>query len=340
MNNNLIGRSIFRFTFTGVVLAFLISPQASLGQSWAPVGTTWHYKYADWFEQCPLPYTKTYIKYYVSKDTVVNSQNCQIIVGQIIGDYYSIGQIDTIDGGTEIMYGDSQYVFVYRNNKFYKVFDFSASIGDTITVIDTAFDGFFFDKSIQYNLFEYIIDSISTIVVGSDTLKKFHVTNMNDADWVIDTMHFILSGVGVDGWFLNGFLGRPRISSSEQIGHGPLRCFNNTVISYNFMGIPCDTICLDPNPIGIESKGTLIKGFDVFPIPSTDVIYLDVPPVIDKQGLEISIINALGQKIESGESLVDIYNSSINISTLPHGIYYLVVKSNDHLLYSRNFIKQ
>jgi len=114
------------------LLCFLFSLNCFAQQEWAPVGTIWHYQFFN--ETCLYPYE--YITYKSVKDTLINSQPCRIIEGT----FYGLSE-NTIDFGKEIMYGDSVNVYIYTNNKFYKIYDFSAQPGDTITVIDTFFAG-------------------------------------------------------------------------------------------------------------------------------------------------------------------------------------------------------
>jgi len=321
-----------------IVLLFTlmnIAPSGVIAQEWAPVGTIWHYQ-RETFSSCNYPYE--FVTYESIKDTLVNSKNCRIIEAKFF-DYSFF--YDTLDWGREIMYGDSNSVFVYKNNKFYKVFNFSALSGDTITVIDTVFNGFFHDTIYEYDLFEYIIDSISVFVFNGDSLKKFYISPTDSSDWVIDLNYFIIEGIGIDGngFGFGGFLGRSINVAPAGSFFGPLRCYQDQQISYNFLGIPCDTFCADTSFSSNKLDLEYVYQINAFPNPFGNELTMSFSSELNETGI-IQIVDYLGQAVYSKRVRIrtGINTIKLDVSAFSKGLYLLNMQTGNYRL-SKPIIK-
>ncbi|MBN4051298.1 T9SS type A sorting domain-containing protein [bacterium AH-315-M05] len=277
-----------------------------------------------------------YITYESIKDTSINLQVCRIIQSRLY-DYNG----DTIVLGTEIMHGDSVNVYVYRNNKFYRIFDFSAQLGDTITVIDTVFEGFYGLNFEPYYLFEYVIDSVSTYIIGGDSLKKFYISPTDSSDWrfgypsgvILEKVGFISTQLGYS------FLGEPINIVTIGTSFGPIRCYQDQQVFYNFMGIPCDTLCSNPNGININSgENNLLK---VYPNPFNDRIIVESSPQLksQKEKCTIKIYNTLGQIVYTLNLNNLYFKYSIDLFFLSEGIYNLKIIQENNIYYNSRIVK-
>ena len=82
------------------------------------------------------------------------------------------------------------------------------------------------------------------------------------------------------------------------------------------------------SPVGIDENG-IAPGFSICPNPAKDEIVLNFPNLFDKT-LEINILNCLG-KIVYTKSIFPSYENSINInvSSLPAGMYFIMIKNEN-----------
>ncbi len=76
--------------------------------------------------------------------------------------------------------------------------------------------------------------------------------------------------------------------------------------------------------------------FKVYPNPANDILYINIPDENDPI-LQVSVWDVLGKKVSNKSNLP--YQSSIDISRFPKGIYFLTIKTQKKE-YKTNFIKQ
>jgi hypothetical protein len=104
---------------------------------------------------------------------------------------------------------------------------------------------------------------------------------------------------------------------------------------------PCDVNDYDPDPLyKMTNKGTeiIINGtFKIFPNPSSERIYFEVPYLIDGMS-EIKIVNTTGQTILVKSVFGG--NQSIDISILDEGIYFAILNTNNKQSISKFVVKK
>jgi hypothetical protein len=143
-----------------LILFFLLT--TLFAQEWAPVGATWCYNSND-----PM---NGYYWYAIIKsegDTVIQGKNCKVLQSNGIG---------TCTYGSAFhplfIYSDTNKVFYFNQNinKFYLLYDFNKLPGDTFYI------PFMCAYPNHIDSIGFIIDSISSITIGSNVLKVQFVT--------------------------------------------------------------------------------------------------------------------------------------------------------------------
>ncbi|MCB0704801.1 MAG: T9SS type A sorting domain-containing protein [Saprospiraceae bacterium] len=78
--------------------------------------------------------------------------------------------------------------------------------------------------------------------------------------------------------------------------------------------------------------------FDLFPVPATEMIYLDLPASLSGN-VQISILDLSGRAITSAKYVIqENERQAINISALPLGLYFIRVQTPERSL-SKQFVK-
>jgi hypothetical protein len=280
----------------------------SFSQSWAPVGAVWTYTetFASSYEVDPSVVTSV-------KDTIVNSINCKKI-------RYQFG---TCNYASSFMYDDSDRVYFYDapSNKFNLLYDFNKLPGETWYIKASGLSGGK-DSSLVH------VDSTSTVVINSNTLKVLYTTIDGSAggNWV-----------GINGKITEK-LGHekfmfPLISGlcDENFNDG-LRCYQDSTIVYYQTGIApsCDYTTVGINEL---STSNIIS---ISPNPASSEIQ-----VTGNQSsvVGIDVYNTLGEKVYT--SPITDYRSpiTVNIAALPTGMYFAEIKSQKEITV-RKFIKE
>ena len=151
-----------------VLLLFLTSTGISTGQQiWIPQGADWHYG----FDRGPwLNYG--YIQIKPVGDTVILGKTCTIL-DQVQVRYtvwYPTPGLDTTSLGRIYTYADSLKVYTYKNNRFYTLYDFGASVGTIWTVC--------WYGGIPPDTGQVRVDAVDYTVVNGYSLKTLHVSRV------------------------------------------------------------------------------------------------------------------------------------------------------------------
>jgi hypothetical protein len=241
-------------------LTFLCTMLCSLGlfaqQPFAPIGAEWFYRVIR--QGNPLtgqynPNDPVYETFTVTKDTLVGDRTCRLIEHEWTR--YNLSQNPL---SREVVYVEGDSVFIYRNEAFHLLFDFSAQPGDTIRVLDEPFLGFFHNNSAVFDEFAYRIDSVGMLVQGGDSLRIQYVSDLVDNDSAGNTLDrnywgmrdFVEFNNGTPGRIVEGigslnvrsFFGTPLTavyipeSPPDQLG-----CYQDSARSYQFLDYDCET---------------------------------------------------------------------------------------------------
>ncbi len=92
----------------------------------------------------------------------------------------------------------------------------------------------------------------------------------------------------------------------------------------------------------VELRSTEKGFFEIYPNPlNTDLLTVKIPAVYQSAALQISVSNAVGQKlVEQKSSINSAGNSSISLNKLPAGIYLLEIRSDKENLFTTRLVKE
>ncbi len=263
-------------------------------QNFAPTGAIWHYT------QGTINPELTSFKTLESvSDTVINGVVCKKIVE--VERY-----LDTINVSYCYMYAENDSVFFFADDNFHLLYDFGAAAGDTIVLEYFAtYDG---------TPLKMIIDSTATIMINEQE-RKIQFITCGDG-MVIEFGHHVIEGIGNTSFMF------PTLDFSL---NGPLRCYqdSNTGLflnpyhypDYGWNHLDCEEIIA-----GIEET-SLNRGITIFPNPSNSII--SIGNIIEPTAYKI--FNPDGRIVLSG---IAAESSEINISELPHGLYFIELETN------------
>jgi hypothetical protein len=217
-----------------LLLYFLFSSLFSIAQSeWFPIGAKWYYN----LQELVLYQADGYEVFTVLKDTIVDSNQSKCISKTSIS---SKGQI--LNSENLILREEDKRVYLYSNESFQLVYDFSLNPGDTL----------------HRNVSTIGCDSVSPIIVDSITetsidgvpIKIQHLsyvgynTQFNGEDYTFRMT--IMERIGSENSFMNEPLTCLIIDNFTFTG---LRCYVDKNIEYHsdwwkniYNNIACDTL--------------------------------------------------------------------------------------------------
>ena len=285
-------------------------------KEWAPVGAKWYYS---------VNQTNNICSYIESVgDTIIEGKTCKILDIEYCN--------YTFPRTRQYICQQGDSVFYYNKQDFFLLYDFSAKVGDTITVFENEFNcGFPFNlnpesDSCTCNCLKYSITDIDSITVEGQFLKRQHInTVFSECNWRVGD-EYIIEKLGN----LNYFFGSPKTIIIHETSHiGMLRCYQDQQIEYENpdWSFECDY----DNIVGFR-KTNMSRNITVYPNPVFD--YLNIKSDIIIENIKIyTIVGHLIQNIDyQGNSFM------IDLKHLNQGLYFIVLKSNNNILYS-NIIK-
>ncbi len=340
----LIGRCFVIFFFAGL-------PLLSWTQSFASEGSKWYYlnnypNYPDnpiYAQSVPV-----FDLYQVIGDTTIEETIATIIKGEGV-----LLSGERLDYGNEYVFVSGDSVWVWIEDQFRVVFNFSSQTGDTLSVVENEFNGFFrkpYPNS-KFDRFIYQIDSIDHRVVGQDTIEVQYVSNasgndsedINENEWGFqdifddptysqsnDGRNVILKGIGFEG--RGNVFGIPLwVSYNVDLVPRGLSCFETPGKFYQFQEIDCreildfistDVVEVSPQPISI------------FPNPVTDYINLNELP---KGSKVIQVYNIQGNILKQYK--VNTTKKRLDLNDFLPGFYFLKISVDSNLIYTYKIIK-
>lgn len=151
-------------------MLFLSSTGILTGQqTWVPPGADWHYG----FDRADPWLNYGYIEIKAIGDTVILGKTCRILdqIQVRYNTWYPTPGFDTTSLGQVYTYADSTKVYTYKNNRFYTLYDFGASVGTVWTVC--------WYGQIPPDTGQVKVDAIDYSVINGDTLKTLYVSRVN-----------------------------------------------------------------------------------------------------------------------------------------------------------------
>jgi len=307
---------------------------ASFGQSvdnnpWCPPDARWIYQGA------ATPGGGVYYVFEYEKDTTVNNIQVKKIKKKTVNYWYSgpNGEISRSEtySGYELMYNSNDSVFIFVNNAFKFLYDFSPNIGDTLPVDTTWATCSEAGYPVKQNL---VVDSIYPYVydgISFTTIRYYFDNNVQYYYYgpVIKNIGSYNDVFPVPTYLCSGQINADYTSSST------LLCYYDSIRGeINFrqppQGLNCHMITTN-----IENQwATENLPFIMYSNPANDL--LNIENVAGKS-FDYKIIDTNGKF--ACKKVLTVAKNLVSIEKLPDGLYILLLQSNRHL-YTFKFIKQ
>ncbi|CAN5435711.1 hypothetical protein BH10BAC1_BH10BAC1_13980 [soil metagenome] len=305
---------------------------AQVYQAFPTDSATWRQSSANW--NYPDYYQRDY-NYYTQGDTIVSSNTYHKIYKTLISSYYVLGSptgpFNLMSGPTLI--DSNKYIGAIREDLSKHVYflpdttttateillyDFNLVVGDTLV--------YSYNNS-SYFLGQNVVSGIDSVVVGTQYHKRFKISASGYPNYVS-----IIEGIGSTFGLLEMFIDPFEWSDN-------LICFshNGQSVWADSIGRPPTYIpanCSLPTPVGIieHSKETQIS---VFPNPTTGIVNIKTP---FSEKTTIEIVNILGKKML--QTTLSSSDSTLNLSHLPKGIYFLQATSGNKITTTQKIVLQ
>jgi hypothetical protein len=278
-----------------------------LDWEWAPVGAKWFYSVPELGSGNPFD---SVLIYESTGDTIINSQTCKNI---------SYGYNNNI-----FMYSDNQKVYYWKYDQFNIIFDFTLNQNDTVVltprvkILDTLYSTEIKDTILNLKL---IVDSVSNISFGKETLKRFYLH-------YIDTVY---PDIYPAGYVYTEKIGSKRdiieqvlIELATLPEENSLRCYKDSTIDYmtswwSYQGYPCD----------YETKVNLPnsdKYINIYPNPANEMLIINT-----EYECKLLIRNKIGYTTK----VISLFkgNNKIDLSNFPSGLLILELRNKQMVKY-------
>ncbi|MDQ3016737.1 MAG: hypothetical protein M3R25_08500 [Bacteroidota bacterium] len=268
-------------------------------QEWFPQGASWYYSQTIFIEG------ETYAHFEVVGEITIQGKNCKIISGrcacQSSNDY--------------ILYqeGDKIYSLHSEADSFRLLYDFSLVAGDTLIFRgepEPGGDGYF------------LIDSVTTIQLGSQNLRVQHITHLS---YGLEWGNKIIERIGSNGCLY------PQVSFCDPLTGG-LRCYEDDqigLINFQSPPRPCDYTTTATTDL---SKTVAIK---VYPNPASISLHVEAELPIVK----LVLFNNLSIPVYQRSSIFNT-NFALEHLSLPGGVYHIQVVMSDHQVAHKTVVIQ
>ena len=298
-----------------IAIILLLAVGETHAQKWFTPASKWYFTSRDITTNEAFEISK-------QKDTIINNKTCVKFTTRSksaytqqwsdVGVWWNIiVHNDTIE--------NKQYLV--SKGKFYVMYDFNKTIGDTIFIPR---DWPFSQEELDSGAWS-IIDSIGIDTIMGTPYKTMHYTQLlkpdgKSYDWTFEGK--IIEGIG------NIYTPLPGLHLGfNDMGHPRnLRCFENETINLKLFDLPCDT------SINYVSVKEIFddKSVTIFPNPFNENLSVDLSKLPQTE-VSIIFLNNIGQTILTQSAWT---NHIINISTsnFNAGIYLCKIKVLDRIL--------
>ncbi len=290
-----------------VICSFFFSTKAQF----TSLGTQWHYT------QCTstFPYTCGPVQVNVVGQQVLNGITCaqlQIAPFNCVGvNFLPVYQSN-----------DTVYRYLFNVNTFTMLYNFNAQQGDVWDIISNTQNGG--AGSQLLDTVQILIDSVGLIAVNGQQRKIFYTSYFNPSHkpFVFDGP--IVEGIGSLSFLVPQFTGCDPLSST-------FRCYQDTVVGLYQPNqlVDCDSVI----PVGENEIDRQVK-FSVSPNPFHNSVCLHANDYLTKE-YSVSIVDAMGKVHKKFAGTMRLNQSSIDLSCLRQGIYFVIFKSEEQLVQKR-----
>ncbi len=273
-------------------------------QSWITSGSEWYYDYNNFW-------VTGYIHLNYTGDTLIEANtfsndpvNCQILTKTLYSHNYETNESDTTVLGKEYFYSNDDTVFLFRNGKFYTLYDFSAQAGDSWQIPQTYETGCDTTGTLQ-------VLAAGDTVINDLELQYIEVEPMEESEWTI--YGTIIEKIGpVDHYILP-----EQNCMTDLMEGGPMRCYLDDFFQYSTgLATECDFL------VSVDELST--TDIKVYPNPARDFFIIDNP-----QGRKLTVFvrNLQGQSLL--EKKVVNTTAEVDIGMLKQGTYLISLLDNE-----------
>lgn len=309
-----------------LIISFYILYVNAYSQSWSPnVGTYWYYT-----ELTPSFCSEGYMKFEYFKDSLVGSNNCQMIKRYFVANCQSGSHAEYIDP-----------IFTYINSNVVYLNDVLSSSSVQFQTFDTLFCfnvPIGFQWELQPGTYTSCPTSARTIVTVLDTghrviqgvnLKWQKVQyNSLSGSLVNDTIYERFGYLNTNPF--NPYNYCSSIADADY--YLKFRCYgDHQIIDFKYgHNYNCDYV------LGVEELSFSDNFVEVYPIPTDDI--LNIKTIASGNNLTIEIYNNLGALIMSDPGKQDL--EFLDAKHLLSGIYFLKLFEGNRLLATKKILVQ
>lgn len=285
----------------------------AFGQVFAPLNAEWHFQKWSINEE----YIVDYYSAKAEHDTVINGNYATVLTYRFNGTIIP-------DAKIIVMEADGK-VYFYEDNSFKLLYDFTLSVGDTLTFsVPQNFHyydiscGPYPDTSLL-SLAQVTVDSIIPTIFDNQVLDVFYTTPIyhTSGQYFSWQLGNIIENIGS----FNGLFG---FSTTQCLGgdFGHFRCYSDSVLTYYLSVEDCDYTTTAINNIAD------IFPFSVYPNPATNSLTIETT-LRQNTFLLTEIKNTFGQVVYTfnDNAISGFYKRTIDLN-LGQGIYFLTLQTN------------
>lgn len=297
-----------KFIFLTILL-IMFDPGTAKAQNWAPDGAEWYYEYVHFWYM-------GYIQIDVVGDTVIHDTTCRILEKRSVIRNLEFDTTYYRYIGQEYMFSDDDRVYVYANNRFYILYDFTSLPGDTLIIPQN-------DDLLEWcdTIGRIVVTDTGSIELNGQLLRKLIVQPLEGTHWAI--YGEIIEKIGpVDSYMLP----EPDWACVVDLYEGGrLRCYSDPDFGLYSTGISteCDYLVSVP-----EEEETI---FTIYPNPCSEVLNVLLPD--DKLIYTLSIYSPDGKKVMERSLKTD--QNQIEVSHIKPGLYILIITDNRNTFYRK-----
>ena len=284
------------------------------GQTFAPLGARWYYSAS---ANGMAPQGSEYYLYESTKDTIVGGHSCK----KLNVTYYKYLNGDTAYLPPVFLYQVVDTVYYYNTIylKYFPLYIFNVSQGDTLT---------FHSPDIPFNpidtIWKAVVDSVTSLTISSETLKRVWTTSLGNYSF--------------HGSYIEK-LGSDFLMFHQPMGlilehDGPMRCYSDSSLFYNFTTLPCDyRLTTEMSELINRFK------FSFYPNPASNSITFELKSSVKKvRNSYLTITNLIGQQISRYDIASSCSTIVANTETYTPGIYFYSIYYNGTITETQKFI--
>jgi hypothetical protein len=304
-----------------ILISLFLIAISSNAQVWVDSGAVWHYDYSSLA-------TGGYVKYIYEKDTLILNKLCQKITKSSMDFYFDINGILHYWGETKcetnFTYVSGDTVFYYRDDQFFVMYNFGASVGDTWIVSTTNELGYCNDTS------SVEVTGTGTMLINGISLRYINLRPTPNSfvglkGKYIERIGCISTGTGDLQTLFPSEYQCDSLPFAVEFAMYQFRCFEDQSFPlFNVVGEDCEALF---DHVGILQHSE--KELFCYPNPTNGIVNLKTPALESYSLVLYSIFGTEIQKFEISPN-----NSTIDMSHLPNGIYLLEfqISKNEHVV--------